>query len=267
LGQTAQPYTVRAIYTDAELAAAGITDATTLKLLAWDGAAWQPISNGVDTANKVVTGATTELQPLALAGMPPKVTATPTPTATTGPGTPTSTPTPTATTGPGTPTSTPTPTATATQPSPVVIDPQVGGAQSGQIGNLGLTLNVPPGASNEPIGVTIQGMNGLPSTGELSVLGQGFSIQAQTLGGAPVTQFGQMLTLVIHYTDADVAGLDESALQLYYWNEAQAGWVVIPTTVDAAANTLTASFDHLTTFAVLGPGQAPGLYLPMIVRR
>ena len=68
LGQTAQPYTVQASYTDAELAAAGITDAATLTLLQWDGAAWQPISNGVDTQNKLVSGATNLLQPLALAG-------------------------------------------------------------------------------------------------------------------------------------------------------------------------------------------------------
>jgi hypothetical protein len=68
LRQTAQPYTVQATYTDAQLAVAGISDPATLKLLAWDGAAWQPISNGVDTANKVVNGATTQLGALALAG-------------------------------------------------------------------------------------------------------------------------------------------------------------------------------------------------------
>lgn len=46
----------------------GHRDPTTLKLLVWDGAAWQPISDRVDTANKVVTGATTRLGTLALAG-------------------------------------------------------------------------------------------------------------------------------------------------------------------------------------------------------
>ena len=149
----------------------------------------------------------------------------------------------------------------------MVIDPAVGGAQSGQVGNLGLTLDVPAGAANEPIGVTIQGANGIPATGDFSVLGQGFSITAQTLGGAAVTQFAQMLKLVIRYTDADVAGLDESALQLYYWDTAQTRWIAIPTTVDAAANTLTAQFDHLTTFAVLGPqADGPDLYLPLIQR-
>ncbi len=72
LGQTAHPYTVQAPFTDAQLAAAQIENAADLRLLAWDGAAWQPISNcggcGVNLQTKTVTGATDRLLPLALAG-------------------------------------------------------------------------------------------------------------------------------------------------------------------------------------------------------
>jgi hypothetical protein len=72
LGQTVQPYTVRASFTDAQLAAAQIDNAADLRLMAWDGAAWQPISTcggcGVDLQTKTVTGATDRLLPLALAG-------------------------------------------------------------------------------------------------------------------------------------------------------------------------------------------------------
>ncbi len=72
LAQTAQPYTVQAQYTDAQLAAAGVQDPASLQLMAWDGAAWQPLQGGVDVQNKIVTGTTNLLQPLALVGAKPK---------------------------------------------------------------------------------------------------------------------------------------------------------------------------------------------------
>lgn len=68
LGETAKAFSVRASYTAAELQAAGISDASTLKLVMWDGTAWQTISTNVDTQNRVVTGSTKQLQPLALVG-------------------------------------------------------------------------------------------------------------------------------------------------------------------------------------------------------
>ncbi len=75
------------------------------------------------------------------------------------------------------------------------------------------------------------------------------------------------LALVIHYTDAAAAGLDESRLQIFYWNEAQQQWVGMPTTVDAQANTLTVYLDHLTLFAALeAKARNPNLYLPQIRR-
>jgi hypothetical protein len=76
LGATAKAYTLQATFTDAQLAAAGIKDATTLQLVAWDGTAWQSIQNctgcGVDVQRKIVTGATKGLQPLAIVGVVPE---------------------------------------------------------------------------------------------------------------------------------------------------------------------------------------------------
>ena len=55
----AQPYTLRVPYTDAQLAALGITDPTTLNVAFWNGTAWTPMlpcaGCSVDTANKVIT--------------------------------------------------------------------------------------------------------------------------------------------------------------------------------------------------------------------
>lgn len=55
----AKPYTLSIPYTDAQLAAAGVTDPATLTLLYWTGSAWQPLlpctGCSVDTANRLVT--------------------------------------------------------------------------------------------------------------------------------------------------------------------------------------------------------------------
>lgn len=55
----AKPYTLRVAYTDAQLAALGITDPTTLNVAFWNGNAWTPMlpcnGCGVDTVNKTIT--------------------------------------------------------------------------------------------------------------------------------------------------------------------------------------------------------------------
>jgi trimeric autotransporter adhesin len=65
-------YTLRIPYTEAQLAAAGITDPTKLNVMRWNGAAWTPLlpctGCGVDTAAKVVTVAADHLGEFALVG-------------------------------------------------------------------------------------------------------------------------------------------------------------------------------------------------------
>ena len=187
----------------------------------------------------------------------PTRTNTPTPTATTTP--PTATPTPT-----NTPTNSPTPTATSS-PTPVatIIQPDDGGTLTAPVAGLDTSLSVPPGAVSEPIRVTIQTVADAPPAGGFTVLGQSFAVEVYTLAGDPVTQFAQPLTIVVHYSDDDLDGLDENGLQIHYWDEAMEQWVAIPTVVDPQANTLTAQVDHLTLFAVLGSSQ---IYLPSIRR-
>jgi hypothetical protein len=125
-----------------------------------------------------------------------------------------------------------------------------------------VSIAVPGAAISEPIRLTIQAAGSAPDTGGLAVLGESFTIDAYTLAGAPVTHFAPPVTVVIHYSDAGVQGLEESQLQVFYWDTSQAQWVSIPTIVDAGANTLTIQLDHLTMFAVL---QAQlNLYLPQI---
>jgi hypothetical protein len=135
------------------------------------------------------------------------------------------------------------------------------------VGDLDASLTVPPGAVGEPITVAMQPVTETPPTGGFAVLGQSFAVEAQTLAGAPVTQFSQPLTLVVHYEDADLNGLDENGLQIHYWNETLGQWTPIPTEVDTTSNTLTIRLDHLTLFAVLqAPAAQTSLHLPLVSR-
>lgn len=67
-----KPYTLSIPYTDAQLAAAGVTDPATLTVLYWNGAEWRPMlpcaGCGVDTANRVVTVVADHFTEFALAG-------------------------------------------------------------------------------------------------------------------------------------------------------------------------------------------------------
>jgi hypothetical protein len=73
-----------------------------------------------------------------------------------------------------------------------------------------------------------------------------------------ITSFSKTLTLVFTYTDAQISGLDESTLLVYYWNESISQWIALSTAVNAATNTLTALSNHFTYFVILGavPGAA-----------
>lgn len=181
-------------------------------------------------------------------------------------------PTPTVTPTPQVlPPATPTPTATPGAPMPgesAVIQPGTGGTLQGDLGSVSTLLTLPPGAIDEPVEMNVAVVATPPATGGFKVAGQVFAITAETQNGAAVTHFRQPYTLVIHYSDADVEGIDEAALTLHYWSETQGAWIEVPGIVNTAENTLTATLDHLTVFALLegAARQAGTLYLPAVIR-
>lgn len=77
-----------------------------------------------------------------------------------------------------------------------------------------------------------------------------------TVGGAAATNFSKAVTLTFTYTDAEITNLEESTLQVYYWNETDKAWVKLGGTVDAANNKITVTTTHFTKFAVLGTVKA-----------
>ena len=157
---------------------------------------------------------------------------------------------------------TPIPTANST------VIPPSGGTLLGNLGSVTTILTFPPGAVNVPVQVAIGVVDIPPPTGGLKLAGKVFVITAQTQNGAAVTQFKLPYMLVIKYSDADVAGIDESQLALHYWSDAQGAWIAVPGTLDTANNTFTALLDHLTVFALLERAAAreEHLYLPSLQR-
>jgi len=71
-------------------------------------------------------------------------------------------------------------------------------------------------------------------------------------GTTNITIFSQNITLTFTYTDAQIAGLSESALKVYYWNTTTSSWTVLTTTVNIVTNTLTVTTNHFTDFAIFG---------------
>ncbi|MES0491977.1 MAG: FG-GAP-like repeat-containing protein [Leptospirales bacterium] len=68
------------------------------------------------------------------------------------------------------------------------------------------------------------------------------------------TQFNNDITITIDYDPAEVAalGIDETTLQMAYYDEQTREWVKIGGTVDLAANTVTAQVNHFTAFVLGG---------------
>ncbi|MEA3453064.1 MAG: hypothetical protein U9Q96_01875 [Patescibacteria group bacterium] len=73
-----------------------------------------------------------------------------------------------------------------------------------------------------------------------------------TVDDIAVETFEDLVTITITYTDDQISGFDESSLAIYYWDAITEEWITLSTIVDTANNTLTATTDHFTYFAVIG---------------
>jgi ABC-type transport system substrate-binding protein len=104
-----------------------------------------------------------------------------------------------------------------------------------------------------------------PPTGTFSFAGNAFQLEVTDLGsGDSITEFVVPLTITIHYNDGDLNGIDESSLELMYWNGS--AWVTDGITIvqhDMVNNILIIQIDHLTELALFGIRR---VYLPMIMR-
>jgi hypothetical protein len=94
--------------------------------------------------------------------------------------------------------------------------------------------------------------------------------QGQTI---PNFTFAAPVTLTLHYTDADIKGIVEKKLRLYYWDTDKGKWAdaantctpISDYTRDPVNNTLTVQICHLSEFALLGDAFQT-LFLPSVRR-
>lgn len=72
--------------------------------------------------------------------------------------------------------------------------------------------------------------------------------------GTPGLVLLKPISLVLHYQDNDVLGMDESGLKIAWWDENKSIWQVIRNSVVYPAdNRITAEVDHLTRFSIVVP--------------
>jgi len=129
----------------------------------------------------------------------------------------------------------------------------------------GLTyLTMPSGASDEALLLSYAPVSSYSLTNELAALTV-FDLSAVVLDtGTPVSSFDEPYELTTRYSGSDVLNIDESTLGLYWWNGLD--WILESTSiVDEANNTLTATPNHMTVFAILGVPQMK-VFLPLVLR-
>jgi Tol biopolymer transport system component len=117
----------------------------------------------------------------------------------------------------------------------------------------GTRVVVPAGALEPETTITIE--TPLPgSTPPLDTLPVGASLALAREFAPDGLLFATPVKIEIHYTDEEVAGLDEANLQIYYCNDAAATWEALPTETSCtnpASNVICAWVEHFSTFAVL----------------
>ncbi len=153
----------------------------------------------------------------------------------------------------------PTPTTPTTDTGKVTATPGEGGITTlTNPGGSKIELNIPSGAVSEDTNFTIDGVDissvaHLNPESRLSLVGDLVNEIKAKKDDEFITTFDKPLTLTFTYTDEKIEGIKENSLKIYSWNKTQNEWIALENSkVDIDNNTITASVDHFTIFALLG---------------
>ncbi|MFN8443764.1 MAG: CotH kinase family protein [Caldilineaceae bacterium] len=151
----------------------------------------------------------------------------------------------------------------------------------------GMTLTVPAGSYSETLGATdvfyivfteiiTPAANASVSPGDnLLYAGRAFMLEAYVNDRLLANQtFPAALTLSVFYDPADVSGLDEKTIAVYFWNEGTHTWSEAGLTrlsVETTAHVVTYRVEHFTEFALFAekvsePSNDRRLWLPLIAK-
>lgn len=128
-----------------------------------------------------------------------------------------------------------------------------------------VTVQIPAGAVDQPTTFVYDNQATPSRPVSFQFAGRSFTLTAFRNNSAlDGLTFLQPVTLVIEYTDADVAGIDENTLVLFFYDEDNGSWSqegITVVTRDPANNRITLQITHLTEFALgaIGP-----IYLPLV---
>lgn len=102
--------------------------------------------------------------------------------------------------------------------------------------------------------------------------GRSFDLSAFDLADNPITSFAIPLIVRISYDEADLGGISEETLALFYWNTSSAAWEDAASTCpggtytrSAAENWISLPVCHFSEFALMGAGYS-WIYLPLVTK-
>lgn len=130
-----------------------------------------------------------------------------------------------------------------------------GTASTAECGDGTATVDVPAGAINTDYNLLVEKIaSGTPAVpGGLSLLGNSYEFECFDADGLPVTTFDGNVTITIHYDVADLNGMSEDSLVIYYYDAADSTWkAVTPCVVDKVNHTVIINVNHFTQFGILG---------------
>ncbi|MEK9185236.1 MAG: hypothetical protein AAB863_00530, partial [Patescibacteria group bacterium] len=91
-----------------------------------------------------------------------------------------------------------------------------------------------------------------PPSGK-SFVGKAYDFNFLTTSGGSVSTLSSAPTMVLHYLDSDVGGLNESTIKPYRRGASDSSWSLISgSTVDTAANTITFATSTFSSFGIFG---------------
>jgi hypothetical protein len=128
-----------------------------------------------------------------------------------------------------------------------------------------ITTTFPIGAFSETVVITQVPQLPVETGSNLNGIGFFFDLTAASQATGQPVQPQQTYTISLSYTDAEAqaAAVDERTLALYWWNGSQ--WVKEATSAaNTSANTVTATPNHLSLFAVLG--ETHRIFMPAVAR-
>jgi uncharacterized protein YkwD len=140
------------------------------------------------------------------------------------------------------------------------VDPIYGGSlvYTDTQGNS-TTIEVPSGAVTETTRLAYTPLYSVTAPTGFSLAGHAFALDAYRAGTLISSlTFERPVAVTIHYSDSDVAGLDENMLELLYWNGQE--WVSDGINLfrrDIARNYVVFTVSHLSEFGLFGKRMAP----------